>query len=415
MTMDPAMVVHVQSSVVPRPKSSSLDGILVHKSLKSTSASESASSPVVPEELAAAVVSACFPPTPSDRATDRVPCRVPDPQRKSRREKEAIRKRIYHQKIKDERRRLRQTVEDLSSELHELTQGTRTRRRQGVAWKECARDEQTKLEQATTEQGKLLVAVEDKASCIQELCKQVFVDKTVPKYPVVRKTRTNPPFDYTMYRGHLRRVHESYARVGEIFRAENRTEGIVNSIKRREGDGEIEYFEFRNKFTQPFSYHHTERTMWKLAQLRHRQEDREEFWEVADPSDTLVVRFRLRQTLTSGSTVSVLQRHVVCRFVEKNRTTLVWKTHSEGEGIFQGMHSDETGWLALEAFDDTTTDVMVCVRQAPMKVMLSSSGTPACVEEFHEMVKRSVSEDMSEVTSALDKLLLEDTLADIEI
>ncbi|CAH0476893.1 unnamed protein product [Peronospora belbahrii] len=346
------------------------------------------------------------------------------PKRQSRREKEAIRKRVYHQKVKDERDGLRRRVDELSRQLQELKHNKGTSFSDNLilfdsVWRDLAIDEREKLLQSETERAQLLAAVEAKASCIEEVCKQLSRDKptAIPakSIPTVRKTRTSPPFDYTMFRGHLWRVYESYALVDEIYDNDSMTDGLHSTVKRRELDGEIEYFEYRKKFTQPFQYNHTERTLWKLARLNHRQQDREEFEEVADPNDTIVVRFRLVQTLTCGSTVSVLQRNVVRRFVENNRTVHVWKTHSEGEGIFRGMHSDETGWVFLQpSLDHETTEVMMCVRQAPMKLIISNA-SDARIEEFHEILQRSVSDDMFEITSELDKLLLEDTLAGIEI
>ncbi|CAI5739092.1 unnamed protein product [Hyaloperonospora brassicae] len=365
---------------------------------------------------------------------------------KSRREKEAIRKRVYHQKVKDERNRLRQTVDDLSRQLSQLQAGKQSSAASltdtlGLALgRRVARDEREKLRQAEAEQKRLLAEAKAKANCIEAMCQQLVLDApkragakgssssaaalagpaaltvaTARSCLRVPHTRTSPEFDYMMFRGHLRRVHESYACVDEIFDFDFMTEGIVSSVKRREPDGEIEYFEHRSNFTQPFCYHRTGQVMWELAKLHHRQDDREDFGEIADPENTLVVRFRLLHTLTCGSTVSVLQRQVGCRFVEKNRTIIVWKTHSEGEEVFRGMHADETGWVCLiPGSDEDTTNVMMCVRQVPMKLILSSTGD-ARVEEFHDLLQNAVSEDISEVTSELDKLLLEDTLAGIDI
>ena len=385
---------------------------------------------VVAAPLAPPVVSACFR---TDLDTDTsspgdtqpvIKREVVGPKLQSRREKEAIRKRIYHLKVKDERNELRRTVDDLSRQLEELKQSKPTSLCGNLivshsAWKDVAIDERAKLLQCEAEQRQLLAAVEAKASCIEEVCGHFKRDVKTETPAAMTSThpdpRTNPPFDYTMFRGHLRRAHESYAIVDEIFDFNSMPEGLHTSVKRREVDGEIEYFEHREKFTLPFRYSDTERTYWKLAKLHHRQYDRVEFSEVADPNDTIVVRFRLVHTLTCGATVSVLQRHVGCRFVEDNRTVHVWKTHSEGEGLFKGMHSDETGWVCFQpSLDKETNEVAICVRQAPMKLFISNASEERS-EEFHEILQRSVNDDMVEITSELDKLLLEDTLAGIEI
>ncbi|CAI5714792.1 unnamed protein product [Peronospora effusa] len=384
---------------------------------------------VMADTLATSVVSACFL---TDLDTDTISTKthpiikreVLGPKLQSRREKEAIRKRIYHLKVKDERNGLRRTVDELSRQLEELKQGKPTSLSDNLivfhsVWRDFAIDEREKLLRSEAEQLQLLATVEAKAFCIEEVCGQLARDKKTETPATMTPTqpdhRKDPPFDYTMFRGHLRRAHESYAIVDEIFDFNSIPEGLHTSVKKRETDGEIEYFERRDKFTLPFRYSHTERTYWKLAKFHHRQQDRMEFSEVADPNDTIVVRFRLVQTLRCGATVSVLQRHVGCRFVEDNRTVHVWKNHSEGEGIFRGMHSDETGWVCFQpSLDEEMTEVMVCVRQAPMKLIISNSSDERS-NEFHEILQRSVNDDLVEITSEVDKLLLEDTLAGIEI
>uniref|UniRef100_M4BU13 Uncharacterized protein n=1 Tax=Hyaloperonospora arabidopsidis (strain Emoy2) TaxID=559515 RepID=M4BU13_HYAAE len=401
---------------------------------------------VVSNDLAASVLTACFPTATftdvmgnyhhrlcksDENGTMKSNEGVPVP--KSRREREAIRKRVYHQKVKDERNRLRQTVDDLARQLSDLQAGKQARAAAATdtlsqLQRHLAHDEREQLRLAEEEQKRLLAEAETKALCIEALCKQLTLEMPKSSGTALTTTarsrsralssRVSPEFDYTMFRGHLRRVYESYAIVDEIFnREKSMTEGIVSSVKRRETDGEVEYFEHRSNYTQPFCYPRTEQIMWKLAKLHHRQDDREEFGEVAESDDdTIVVRFRLLHTLTCGSTVSVLQRQVGRRFVEKNRTVIVWKLHAEGEDIFRGMHADETGWVCLTpGADEGTTDVMMCVRQVPMKLILSSSGGDARVQEFHDLLQSSVSEDISEVTSELDKLLLEDTLAGIDV
>ncbi|KAG2909261.1 hypothetical protein PC116_g22490 [Phytophthora cactorum] len=377
---------------------------------------------VASQELTASVI---YPTDSSTHSSSQVGHERLACQRKSRREKEVIRKRIYHQKVKDERNTLRKTVEDLTLKLEELKQGKQSTSLGFLdsVWKDLAAEEREKLLKSEAEQRQLLAAAEAKACCIMELCKQVpasvaqsissptTVDSDVAS-PVLP---TIPPFDYTMYRGHLRRVHESYALTDSVLDCEAMAEGVITSSKRRDIDNEVEYFERRQKFSEPFSYAHTQRTMWKLWKLYHRQQNREDFGQVAGSDDISVVRYRVLQTLATGSTVSVLKRYVARRFVEENRTVIVCKTHTEGEGVFRGMHSDETGWIRIQpTADEDVTEVLACIRQVPVSFGISTS-TEVQVDEFHQILQSSIHEDMIEVTSALEKLLLEDTLAGRDI
>ncbi|KAL4165607.1 hypothetical protein KRP22_014317 [Phytophthora ramorum] len=391
---------------------------------------------VVPDASGATMTCACFSESTSFDDTDKVNPNLPrfDPlavQHKSRREKEAIRKRIYHHRLKNERNTLRQTADELTQQLHELTQAkqaesTRNLSRFDSVWRDFALHERDLRLNSELEQLQLLAVTEAKASYIEKLRKEL---PTSPTDVAVAATTEllkggmaqahgAPPFDYTMYRGHLRRVNESYTQVDEVFRGLSMLhDGVTSSVQRRDKNGEVEYFQHLNKLTEPFSYKHTCQKMWQLiAKCHHRQHDREEFGEVEDSEDIIIVRFRVARTLTTGSTVSVLQRYVICRFEESDRTVFVWKTHSQGEGIFRGMHSDETGWICVEpaTFEDDTTEIRVCVRQVPMSFSISGPGD-SIVGEFHQMLQSFVDEDAQELTTALGSLLLEDTLSGIEM
>ncbi|OWZ03082.1 hypothetical protein PHMEG_00025252 [Phytophthora megakarya] len=343
--------------------------------------------------------------------------------RRRRREKEAIRKRVYHQRLKDERNSLRKTVDELSHQLEKLQQGKdfTSLKLFGSVWRDLAEEERQKLLNSEAEQKQLLAVAKAKASCIKELCEQIPIlmdqcaaTKSSEKSDVVQSP-TSPPFDYTMFRGHLRRVHESYAQVDEIFNSNPMPEGFTISVKRNESNDEIEFCEYLHKLREPFRYERTHQTLWKLFNLQHRQQDRDDFGDVVGSDDLIVVRFRLCQTLTSRATVSVLQRLVAQRFVEEFRTVFVWKIHSEGEGIFQGMHSDETGWFCINPdTEEDTTEIRACVRQVPVRFGISTwDDLPS--EEFHQILQDATNEDMLHVTSKLDQLLLEDSLSGINM
>ncbi|CEG45700.1 uncharacterized protein PHALS_01981 [Plasmopara halstedii] len=342
---------------------------------------------------------------------------------KSRSEKEALRKRIYHQKIKDERNTLRKTVHDLTLKLEELKQRKVTNNfgLKHTIWQGVAVEEREKLLRSKAEQKQLLAVAKSKASCIMELCKHVAgpVRTEISLHGSIASKSTNvvnlpaiPPFDYTMFRGHLRRVHEEYTQTDSVLNFEDMADGVVTICKRRDSDNEIEYFERRQKFSEPFSYARTQQTMWKLGKLYHRQQNREDFGEVAGSDDISVIRYRVLRTLPTGLTVSIIKRYVARRFVENKRTVYVWKTHSEGEGVFCGMHSDETGWIRIQpGVDENVTDVLSCVRQVPLQFGISTFQ----VKDFHDLLQSSVHEDMTEILNSLNKELLEDTLAGIDI
>ncbi|KAE8972389.1 hypothetical protein PR003_g27582 [Phytophthora rubi] len=341
---------------------------------------------------------------------------------KSREEREAIRKKIYHQRLKKEREELRQSVVALSKQLEELQHcddsGLLAVR--DSIWRKSANLQRYELRKAQAEQSQLLVAAKTQAAYIKDMCQQLpdlSGEYTAdPRIRIMLRGRNYPPFDVSMYRGHVQRVIESYSRVDEVFQGfSTMEERVFNSVQRRELDGEVEYLQHLNKFIQPFSFEKTHKALWKLSQLNHRQHDRNDYKGLADPKNAIVIRFRLIQELTTGVLASVLQRHVIHRYEEENRVVLVWKTHSEGEGILSGMHCDATGWTYVQpALEEDSTEIGVCIRQVPMQFSISTDGDEIS-REFRRVLQNYVNEDMLVITRTLDRMLLEDTLKDINV
>ncbi|KAE9040213.1 hypothetical protein PR002_g5079 [Phytophthora rubi] len=99
-----------------------------------------------------------------------------------REEKEAIRKRQYHQRVKVERDSLRQKVEALSTKLRELQQG-KCRQKRGPgpdaflqnssSWKGLAKYQRDQRKKAETEQTRLFAAAKMQAAYIGQLCERL--------------------------------------------------------------------------------------------------------------------------------------------------------------------------------------------------------------------------------------------------
>ncbi|EGZ09039.1 hypothetical protein PHYSODRAFT_365128, partial [Phytophthora sojae] len=327
------------------------------------------------------------------------------------REKEMIRKRQYHRRLKSERDTLRRMVDELSRQLQELqhVSGGATETFANSTWRNIAMLQRDQRVQSETEQMRLFTAAKMQALYIKKLCEQL--PNTLPQSNAwsVSPRPTGAPFDESVYHTLLNKVNACYTQIDDVLGEFDR-DGVTTSVHRSQFNGEVQYFQHLNQFTEPYGYEHTHRTMWNLAKLFHRQQDRRDFYGVGDPNDTVVVRFRLLRTLANGATVSVLQRYVHRRFQGNKRTILVWKTLSEGEGVFRGIQSEETGWVCLQpATEEDSTLVRVCVRQAPMRFQ-APDRCDSATGEFHQVLQNSVSEDMQEISAALDKMLLDDTL-----
>ncbi|OWZ13309.1 hypothetical protein PHMEG_00013383 [Phytophthora megakarya] len=113
------------------------------------------------------------------------------------------------------------------------------------------------------------------------------------------------------------------------------------------------------------------------------------------------------RTLTPGTTVSVLQRLVARRFIEQDRIVCIWKTYTEGEGIFHGMHSNQTGWSSIRSLADRPGTLgEVCVRQFP--VLFNAS--PPAAHKFHRFLQTRLDEDKHEMMASIHKSLLGDNV-----
>ncbi|KAJ8566427.1 hypothetical protein ON010_g6701 [Phytophthora cinnamomi] len=248
---------------------------------------------------------------------------------------------------------------------------------------------------AETEQMRLFAAVKLQASFIKKLCEELpngATDLTPPGLAGrVSPHLSRPPIDESLYHALVNQATACYAQIDDVLGEFDR-DGVTTSVHRNECDGEIQYFQHLNQFTEPYDYQHTHQTMWKLANLLHRHQDRRDLQGPGTPNDTVVIRFRLLRTLANGETISVLQRYVQ----EDKRTVFIWKTLSEGEDAFRGAHSEETGWVCLQpSTEEDSTLVKVCVRQVPLKVQVPYR-CDALAEEFHQVLQNSVSEDMLE-------------------
>ncbi|KAK1929545.1 Leishmanolysin-like peptidase [Phytophthora citrophthora] len=320
------------------------------------------------------------------------------PKPTTRAEREVIRKRKYHQRLRNERESLRQTVNELSLQLQQLKQ-----KPTGINWEDFALQQKLQLQKVEMEHKKLFAATKMQALYIGKLCEQL-PDRNVANL-LIRATANravprpvNPYFDYANYCALAQTVNACYVKVDDVMREftlNSMRDGVTSSMHYCEESGEVEYFQHLNQFTEPYSYKQTRGTWWKLAKLLHRQHDRQDLDGLGSPNDTVALRFRLVRTLRHGETVSVLQRYVHQRFMEDSRTIFVWKTQSEGEDVFKGMKCEETGWVCLQpSMEDDSTLVRVCVRQAPLHVG-SCISLEETAREFDDVLQSSVREDMN--------------------
>ncbi|KAL3670914.1 hypothetical protein V7S43_004099 [Phytophthora oleae] len=346
------------------------------------------------------------------------------------RSKDAIRRSEYRKKQKAEKEALRREIDELSAKLDKLQESSDDG---GVSpstdaalssclWKAIASRQKEHREAAEEEQLNLRAAISSRATMIGDL--REFLKKRVHdgaitnadfgEAPRLQKRMRLEPTDSALFETFIQEIHGVYLQTDEVVRACELSLTTETPSITKHKDGGIEFYQHVDRQTLPFRFKQTCHSIWHLAQLKHRQEDREIFEGVEDPENTMALKFRITSR-RMGETVSLLQRVVARRFQEVDRIVIVWKVFTEGEGLFRGMHSDETGWCVARpstTASATGTVLDTCFRHVPMHFRSSSKCEPV-VDEFTKLVVSTGEEENKTVFEALEKMLLDDALANV--
>ncbi|KAG7388222.1 hypothetical protein PHYBOEH_007978 [Phytophthora boehmeriae] len=219
--------------------------------------------------------------------------------------------------------------------------------------------------------------------------------------------------DAMIFESYLQELADVYAQTDEVFKDCGMELTSNDSCKPEptwKMNRDTGYYVFTNKLALPFDFRQTSELLWKLSQILHRQDDRELYDGVGDPENCIALKFRTTSCLESGEVVSVVHRAVGHRYDEGDRLVILWRSFSEGEGLFGGMHSDETGWCVVVPSTDPTqpgTRLQICIRNFPMHFS-GAEKDEATVEQFTGWLCASGSEDIAEITSSLQSMLLEE-------
>ncbi|KAG7382566.1 hypothetical protein PHYPSEUDO_004765 [Phytophthora pseudosyringae] len=360
-------------------------------------------------------------PTPVDSTKNskrrKKPHQVLDPVAKRELEKAKDRKRrsTYRERRRIEKETLQQQVGELTTELAELQRAKEAERSlASSAWEMVAKRQLQGRVNAEEKQRSLLRTMEARAASIQEF--QGVLQHglaTVADAANKHKRIRVEPSEAEFYEAYAQDLDNFYAQTDEFLRnfGLDSTDASWDQPRRQwKEDGETGYYVYTDKRVSPFDFQRTCRFTWCVAQMQHRQEDRECFDGMDDPDNTAAFKFRVTHRLKSGRAVSVLQRAVVRQYLKDDRSVVVWRSLSEGEGMFTGMHADECGWcvsIPLPNSPKPSTLTRVMMRHVPMH--FSSKATQEVeAKQFTGFVLDTGSEDALEITNRLEKLLLQD-------
>jgi hypothetical protein len=219
--------------------------------------------------------------------------------------------------------------------------------------------------------------------------------------------------------GFAQELDAVYARTDEAtgrFPSEPEEQWSRSVSRRWDGESQKDLFEIVDSFVLPFGYTKASRALWKSMTQVYETDPGVLNSEVIEcPDSTIAVHFRIYGSAFPGSSMSC--SFVTRRYVERERTVVVWRALSEGlEGSMAGVATDETGWSILRSVPSDTcfsvdgegaTVMDTFVQITP----LVSDGTKrrGRAQDFESFVSRvisSVSEDGDAIARLMDGLLL---------
>ncbi|RLN94359.1 hypothetical protein BBJ28_00027159 [Nothophytophthora sp. Chile5] len=341
--------------------------------------------------------------------------------------KDRKRRNEYRERQKIERESLQCQVGELSAELNEVQRDKENEEKEAddlmlpiLAWKTIANRHLEVRLASEARQRQLQAAVEARAALIEDLsgllCKRLSGDALVENLGLGeasfgQKRIRLEPADTAIFEAYLQGLDTAYAQTDQVLRAcgmDAMPYDAVHCKQTWKPDGKTGCFQSVSKLLVPFSFEQTCQSLLQVAIMQHRQIDRELYYGVGDPETTLALKFRVISSQTSGRIVSVVLRVVARRFEERDRVVTIWRSFTEGEGVFTGMHSDETGWCVAKPSPTPLAGGTVfetCIRNVPMYFRGTATLEPA-VEQFTDLVLNSGTEDSAEITGMLEKLLL---------
>ncbi|OWZ14563.1 hypothetical protein PHMEG_00011937 [Phytophthora megakarya] len=258
-------------------------------------------------------------------------------------------------------------------------------------WKTIALCRQTERQQAEDERNKLQSAVETQRFFIQQF--RILLLQQLGQNPiynqVVQHCTIEQKKDNVVFRAHVAELDANFSCSDDIFSANEMVQmgEKVNKAIAMNPDGTVKCIQYRGKEKYPFDFHRTCASVWEIFHLYSQQKDREAYTEVANPDNTYAFKFRVTRQLAKDTSVSLLVRLVIRRYTLNNQMVMVWRTFTEGEGIFSGMHCSESGWTRVRPCE-TGTAMEMYIKLVPMSF-------PATTARFQEAVSmlRKIGQD----------------------
>ncbi|GMF40804.1 unnamed protein product [Phytophthora lilii] len=322
--------------------------------------------------------------------------------RKNRNANAAKRRLKYTKKVENERQQLKQQEKELSAELAELqakqteTNWIQEKTRSMPVWRAIATRQLQGRLVAEEERRRLRSAVASRKKLLQELGGKV-QQHLYGARDILQMA-----------------VDTAFAEIDDILRAKRVDQAPLSSFcpdPKHSRDRGIEYFENLEVQLVPFDFRQTGNALWQSMRIVHQEKTRQQYLDV-DDNENVIVKFRVKNQTDSSK---MLVWMVLQRRVEPDRTIILWRAHSKGEGELSDLHADDSGWSVVRPTDTVTKSTVAMPAAILNFVRFFPKGSTTGVdqerkeaEQFLRLAETSGYEQGADILRMMESLLLDD-------
>ncbi|CEG44783.1 uncharacterized protein PHALS_01120 [Plasmopara halstedii] len=336
--------------------------------------------------------------------------------------KDAIRRSNYRQKRKAEKFDLQLKIQELTSQLTALQMKKEADKAKSglgsvsmAVWKALAdRHLQARLV-AEEQQRRLREAIERRSALIKDMgaivCQRLSQEHSESYVPPRKKSRVESP-DMKLYGTFVKELDDAYIRTDSIF-SQSEVQMLQtddSNYGMRAVPKKANYYELAGKKTTPFPFERVRLLIDRVSIVENRTSyEKIDLSDVAGHTSAFKCRFETRL----GDAVGCLIQHVLLRYYkEADRVVCICRKFTEGEGVYAGMHADETGWNVIERCANGAGTVIKSIfRYVPMSFSTVASADGK-LKKFTDKIISIGEEDCQTCGRKLEALLLDDSLGD---
>ncbi|OWZ16759.1 hypothetical protein PHMEG_0009398 [Phytophthora megakarya] len=324
----------------------------------------------------------------------------------------------YLKKIRNDRELLKQQTIELSATLTKLQEAQARANIEAVnnlslgAWRATAIHQKERRLNAEEQQRQLqaLLAGQSKLIChMNELLQQRLISS--PPSRLYSFEKQTPSRSTSLFKTFDSELESVYAMTNAVWRGiDFKLSPLLLdfSINRDRNHGKT-FLESADATIIPFGFQETNQVLSSM--MFKYPSDFPYEGETKDPENTVGGMDHLDYSLELGNDATLTMHIVLKRYIEDDRLVFVWRALTEGEGEFEGMYTDETGWWVLRPstgiHEGSGMVLEAYTRLTPVGFDIESE-SDVCTNKFIEILAKLDEEEQNDVTGMFEKMLLEE-------